>query len=78
MRSRRIWPILLLLATCLATCDAADSDLGRACPVPRDYDRAALDRVADELDRLPAGAELRQFMADYETLRRQARDCWEK
>jgi hypothetical protein len=45
------------------------------CPPVVAYDRAFHARLADEIQRLPAGAALERAMVDYALLRDQARAC---
>ena len=45
------------------------------CPPIVSYSAEQQARAADELDSLPADAELREMMADYKWMRDQARVC---
>lgn len=62
---------LLLLA--LASCTAPPPIT--ACPPIVEYSAKQQARAADELDALPADAELREMMVDYKWMRDQARVC---
>ena len=68
----------LALAACLlaAGCGGGDEPPpGRGCPIPVHYDKATLDRIQAELEKLPPTSALRQAMTDYETERDDLRFC---
>ena len=64
---------LLLLLLTLTACTAPPPIT--ACPPVVPYTAEQQARAADELDSLPADAELREMMADYKWMRDQARVC---
>lgn len=68
---------MLAALTSLAGCVTAPSDGGAVavCPTLKTYPAADQASAADELDALPAGAELRVMMRDYAGLRDQVRAC---
>lgn len=75
MRSSMPRLAALLIATlCVSACATAASDRS-ACPPVVEYDRATLERAADELDRLPAGSAVERLLADYAMTRDQLRAC---
>jgi hypothetical protein len=61
----------------LTGCATVSSDGGAfgACPPVVEYSRAEQARVAEELARLPEGAAVVGWLADYAVLRDQARAC---
>ena len=60
----------------LTACAAGNSDtLRRACPPVVEYSQAEQARVAAEVDALPEGAVIAEWLADYAVLRAQARAC---
>lgn len=76
----RCWmqpPTALAAVTILLTaCAGASSDTARrACPPVVEYSRAEQARVAAEVDALPEGAVIAEWLADYAVLRAQARAC---
>lgn len=69
---RPVWLPLGLLMLSTAACGTVVSS---SCPALVPYDQAAMDKLADELDALPPGAEIRTMMADYGATRAQIRAC---
>lgn len=60
----------------LSACAMVGSDAPpSACPPVVDYSRPQQARVADEIARLPEGAPIIGWLADYAVLREQARAC---
>lgn len=78
MPCSRTLPIALILTMCLTACGGVISNNTpvRNCPVPRDYSEKQLNKAADELGTLNRGSMVREMMADYGSLRQEARDCW--
>lgn len=70
----RLRRVALALATIwLSGCATvgSDGDGPGACPPVIAYDRAFLERAADELETLPAGSAIEQMLADYAVTREQ-------
>ena len=60
----------------LTACAGASSDTPRkACPPVVEYSRVEQVLVATEVDALPEGAVIAEWLADYAVLRAQARAC---
>ena len=68
---RAIIPLIVLAP--LGACTAANFDC--ISPHVRHYSTDELERAAIELEALPEGSVLPQFMADYGLMRAQARVC---
>jgi hypothetical protein len=70
-RRRRV--ALALATIWLSGCatGASDGDGPGACPPVITYDRAFLERAADELEMPPAGSAIEQILADYAVTREQ-------
>jgi hypothetical protein len=63
----------------LAACEADGSDQpGHACPPVVGYSASEQSRVADEIEALPTGAVIIDWLADYAVLRDQARACLQR
>lgn len=45
------------------------------CPIPKDYSAKVQEQAAGELEALPKGSVIGEFIADYGVLRAQARAC---
>ncbi|MDJ0628830.1 MAG: hypothetical protein QNJ44_11265 [Rhodobacter sp.] len=68
-----LWRLLLLIGgLSLTACAPGDFS---ACPIPKDYSQAEQNAAADELDALPEGSVLADFIGDYGVLRAEARAC---
>ena len=60
----------------LSACATANSDrVVGVCPPVVEYSYAEQTRAADEIEALPKGAFLTEWMADYNMLREQVRIC---
>ncbi|MDG4721576.1 hypothetical protein [Thalassospira aquimaris] len=70
---RRLAP-LLIAAGLLTGCATASSDQS-VCPVPVEYSAEFQNRLADELEALPAGSALEQAIIDYGRVRAELRAC---
>ena len=69
-------PMRLALAlSLLSGCGTVSSSAGSDCPPLRDYDRAFLNQLAEEIDKAPIDAAFPIAMQDYATLREQIRAC---
>ena len=69
---------LALAAACLllAGCSNGDDQAqARGCPIPVHYDKATLDRIQKELEKMPPDSAIRQAMTDYENERDDLRFC---
>ena len=71
MASRAV--VIVALALGLAGCNTAAVFDARACPMIKQYSRAQLNKMADELEK--AGPALRSMSVDYLKLRDQVRAC---
>ena len=75
MNSSRLRPAALAIAaSLLSACATAVSDGGACPPVPA-YTPAFQERMADELEALPAASAIEQALSDYAVMRDQARAC---
>lgn len=66
---------LALAMSLLTGCATARSSPVVVCVPVATYSPEFLNRAADELDHLPADSALEQMIADYQTMRAQARAC---
>jgi hypothetical protein len=73
-------PLLIALAiaaSLLSACatGASEGAVAESCPPLVAYDRAFLERAADELELLREGSAIEQMLGDYAVMREQARVC---
>ncbi len=76
MRVAAAWAV----AACLLMAGCGDKDQETTsghtgCPIPVHYDKATLDKIQAELEKLPRDSTLRQVMSDYEQERDDLRFC---
>ena len=64
-------PLALTGLLLLSACATATFE----CPIPKDYSPDVQAQAADELDALPEGSVIADFIADYGVLRAEARAC---
>jgi hypothetical protein len=69
-----MWLRIFVLASFSALAGCAATPVV-VCPPIREYDRAFMTRLADELDRAPAGSAMAQAVVDYRALRDVIRAC---
>jgi hypothetical protein len=79
MRSIRLLPIILPMATLLGGCPGDLSDPAVVtkivCPAIQQYDAATQDAALAEYKALPAGSAIKRMVGDYLNLRDQVRAC---
>jgi hypothetical protein len=81
MHNGRCWrkrvAVLAVGMIFLTGCATGSSDQRRAvvCPPVVDYSREEQRRVAEEVETLPEGSAIVQWLADYAVLRAQLREC---
>lgn len=67
---------LAIVMSLLSACATVSSErVAGVCPPVVEYSRAEQAHASDEIDALPEGAILSEWMADYSVLRDQARSC---
>ena len=75
---RPAWLLLLIVATLCAGCaqDRSEAHVNACALLPlRDYDRAAQNEVADEMEAASGTARWPELVTDYAALRAQVRAC---
>ena len=74
---RRRLAALAIATSSLSGCATVGSEPGiaTACPPVVEYSREVQERAAEELEVLPAGSAISEMLADYSTMRDQARSC---
>jgi len=67
---------LAIVTSLLSACATVSSEPAvGTCPPVVEYSQAEQTQAADEIDALPGGAVLIDWLADYSVLREQARSC---
>ena len=69
--------VLAIATSSLSGCATVGSEPGiaTACPPVVEYSREVQARAAEELEVLPDGSAISEMLADYSTMRDQARSC---